>query len=389
MSRRLSLGLLLGALALLALYLGSRLEPYQESLDRGPTGEARRNPYLAAELFLRQADIQVERIGSLGNPAGLPTRGRTLLLLGDRSGLSPGQSQHLLDWAAAGGHLVFVAERLWDEARGRSGDHLLDGLGLQQYEADNRDPQGSDPHAETASREQDRQLTRLYLQDRSAPAYLAFDTGFHLYDASNRAHAWANSGAATHMLQLRHGAGLVTALTDACIWENDRIGEYDHAWLLGYLTQDSQVTLAYRSDPPGLLDALRQHFPEALLALALLLLFGLWHLSRRQGPLLAPPERGHRQLQAQLHASAAFARRHDGEHALLARLQDDIHHRAARLHPGYERLIAAERLHALAQLSRLPADVVQQAMHLGEARHCSAVEFTRQVTDLQRLRNAL
>ncbi|MDT9165905.1 DUF4350 domain-containing protein, partial [Escherichia coli] len=75
-------------------------------------------------------------------------------------------------------------------------------------------------------------LTKLYLENEQAPAYVDFDTDFHLYDAKNRAHAWANSDQATHMLQLYHGDGLVTVLTDAWIWRNDSIADYDNAWLL-------------------------------------------------------------------------------------------------------------------------------------------------------------
>ncbi|EGH49109.1 hypothetical protein PSYPI_44866, partial [Pseudomonas syringae pv. pisi str. 1704B] len=35
--------------------------------------------------------------------------------------------------AEAGGHLLFVAEQLWDEQKGRSGDLLLDSLQIHQY----------------------------------------------------------------------------------------------------------------------------------------------------------------------------------------------------------------------------------------------------------------
>src|SRR3546814_1315811 len=61
-----------------------------------------------------------------------------------------------------------------------------------------------------------------------------------------------------------HGDGLITALTDSWIWQNRNIDQYDHAWLLWYLTQDSAVTLAHRSEHDGLLAQLRRHFPEQI-----------------------------------------------------------------------------------------------------------------------------
>jgi len=389
MTRRLPIYLALAALALLAFYVATQLQFYEQSVDKGPTAEARRNPYLAAELFLRESGIEVERFGGAGRPDQLPTQAHTLLYLADRSQLTARQSERLLQWAEHGGHLVFVAERLWDETAGRSGDLLLDGLGLQQYQSEAKDAGKGDPHADPGDPEHDPQLTRLFLQGQNRPAYLAFDTDFHLYDAGNRAHAWANSAAATHMLQLRHGQGLVTVLTDAWIWQNDRIAEYDHAWLLAYLTQNTRVTLVQRSEPTGLLDALLRHFPEALLALALLLVLGLWYLARREGPALPAPSPRRRRLQEHLYASAAFVRRRCGERALLETLQHDIAQRATHLQPGFEQLEQTARHQVLAQLSRLPLEAVEQAMRLDDARRRGAVDFTRQVESLQRLRNAL
>jgi len=380
-----ALGVLL--LAGLAIWLLGKLEPYEETIEQGPAPEARANPYLAAELFLRGLGLQVTHHEGVAGLQALPGHGQTLLLLGDRRQLTPRQSDRLLQWAAAGGHLVFVAERLWDEQAGKSGDLLLDRLNLQQYMTDELD-RGT-AGATAASAEQHPQLTRLYLENESAPAYLAFDTAFHLYDAGNRAHAWANSAGATHMLQLRHGDGLITALTDAWIWQNPHIGAYDHAWLLWYLTQDSVVTLVHRSEQQGLFELLRAYFPEALTALGLLILLAIWHVGQRLGPLQEPASPARRQLQEHLRGSAEFLLRHGGQRGLLQRLQQDIRHRASHRHPGFEQLPADAQLRILAQLARLPAASIDQAMRALPQRRISATEFTRQVAHLQSLRNAL
>ena len=149
MSRRrqwlLGSALMLG-LALLGLYLLSHLQPYEETLEHGPAPEAQANPYLAAEHFLRQQGLQVQRSADLRLLPTLPSAGQTLLLLGDRQRMSPRQVERLLAWTAEGGHLVFIAERLWDEDEGKSGDLLLDSLGIQQYQSDDLDQ--SDDEAE-------------------------------------------------------------------------------------------------------------------------------------------------------------------------------------------------------------------------------------------------
>lgn len=413
MTRRLQFALgasLLLLLGVLGIYLLSKLTPYPETIEHGPAPEAQANPYLAAEQFLRTQGLQVQRADGLSIINDLPSAGHTLLLLGDRQRMTPKQSERLLAWAAKGGHLLFVAERLWDEQDGKSGDLLLDSLGIQQYQAEDLDeennpapdepqPVDGDPQsapaaddaAEAADDEKNAypELTQLYLENEEAPAYVNFDTDFHLYDAENRAHAWANSDAATHLLQLYHGDGLVSVVSDSWIWQNQSIGQYDNAWLLWYMTQDSQVTLLYRADRDDLLSLLLEHFPQALVALALLLVFGLWHLGMRQGPLLLPASRNRRQLQEHLRGSAEFLLRHNGQQSLLQGLQQDIQRRARHRHPGFERLAVAEQWQVLSRLTRQPSRVISQAMRPPPKQRLAAAEFTRQVANLQTLRNAL
>ena len=385
--------LMLG-LILLGLYLLSRAQPYTETLEHGPAPEAQANPYLAAEHFLRQQGLQVQRSADLQLLPTLPSAGQTLLLLADRQRMSPRQVERLLAWTAKGGHLVFVAERLWDEDEGRSGDLLLDSLGLQQYQSDDLDQSDDEaeepvPDADEAAASAYPELTQLYLENEDAPAYFSFDTGFHLYDADNRAHAWANSAAATHLVQLYHGDGLVSVLSDSWIWQNDSIANYDNAWLLWYLSQDSAVTLLYHAERDDLFSLLLRYFPQALLALVLLLGLGLWRVGMRQGPLQAPASPSRRQLQEHLRGSADFLLRRSGQHSLLQGLQQDIQRRARRRHPGFERLGVTEQWQVLGRLTRLPSRAISQAMRPLPTQRLSAVDFTRQVAHLQTLRNAL
>lgn len=393
MSRRagfiLAMALLL-VLGLLASYVLGKLEPYEDVIEHGPAPEVASSPYLAAEYFLRQQGIVARRAESLAVLDGLPSAGQTLMLLADRGNMTPRQVERVLQWTANGGHLLFIAERLWDEEQGQSGDLLLDLLGIQQYMSDELDEEESSE----AEIEQDEnaaypQLTKLYLENEQAPAYIAFDTDFHLYDAQNRAHAWANSEAATHLLQLYHGDGLITVLSDPWIWQNRTINEYDHAWLLWYLSQDSAVTLLYHADSDGLARLLLRHFPLALLVLALLIIATLWHVGMRHGPLQAPVSRARRQLEEHLRGSADFLLRHGGQHSLLRGLQQDINRRARRRHPGFEKLAVAEQWQVLGRLTRLPAKDISQAMRPLPPQRLSASDFTRQVAHLQTLRNAL
>ena len=118
---RLLIGAFVVLVALAASWLFAKLQPYEEVVEHGPSPEAQRNSYLAAELFLRSLDLPVTQLESSAGLETLPSRGQTLLLLGDRRNLTPRQTDRLLEWAAAGGHLVVVAERIWHEQAGKSG----------------------------------------------------------------------------------------------------------------------------------------------------------------------------------------------------------------------------------------------------------------------------
>lgn len=376
MNARQSLWLLLAALSLCAALLALLLplEVSRQRVELGPAPEVRGNPWLAAEHFLRRQQVAVERADSLrpALAAGAP-QGRSLLLLGPRQQLDAAQQRRLLDWVAAGGHLILIAEGPPGAA-----DPLLDrlGIGLRSAAAA---ADSADPWPE---------LAKLALPGEPAPAYLAFAPHRRLTSRAPGILLQARSAYGSHLLQRRWGAGRVSVLADGAIWHNQRIAEHDHAWLLWYLTRGSQVTLLQRLGGESLPHLLLRHFPEALAALGLLLALLLWHLGLRQGPPLGdlPPPR--RALGERLLASARFICRQQGHAALLVQLQQAVHELARQRHPGFEQLPAAARWAWLGQRAGLPTSTVARLMQAPDSSP-GAAAFTAQVAHLQRLRNAL
>ncbi|EJM64617.1 DUF4350 domain-containing protein [Pseudomonas sp. GM55] len=387
MSRR--RGAIAGALiavlvAALSIYLYLKATPYQSEIDHGPSPEAKANPYLAAELFLRKQGMSVDHANGLDILPSLDPHQHSLLLLGDRDNMTPRQIDQVMNWTQAGGRLLFVAESLWDEKLGHSNDLLLDRAQVHQFlSKDLKAPPpnvGEDPYP---------QLTKLYLEGEDAPAYAGFDTAFHLEDPKNLAQAWANSATATHMMQLDHGLGSIIVVTDADLWKTPAIEQYDNAWLLWYLTADTRVTLVFNTDHDSLPTLLLRYFPQALVALFALIGLGFWHFGVRQGPLQEPASKARRQLQEHLRASADFLLRRNGQAGLLQALQQDILRRVRRRHPGFEQLGVAEQWLVLARLTGQPTRAISQAMSPRPKQRLSSVEFSRQVAHLQSLRNAL
>ncbi|MCX2544702.1 DUF4350 domain-containing protein [Pseudomonas sp. COW5] len=376
--------LIVALLGALGVYLYLKATPYQAVVDHGPSPAAQANPYLAAEMFLRSHGITVGHAESLAVLPEIDPRRHTLLLFNDRSKMTPRQVDQVLNWARAGGRLVFVAESLWDEKTGQSNDLLLDRVQLHQsLSKDLKDPPpdaDDDPWPN---------LTKLYLEDEDAPAYAGFDTAFHLDDPKNLAQAWANSARATHMMQLPYGVGTITVVTDADLWKTPAIAQHDNAWLLWYLSADTAVTLLYNTEHDGLLTLLWRYFPQAIVALLTLIGLWLWHVGVRQGPVQAPAPSGRRQLMEHLRASADFILRHNGQQTLLQALQQDVLRRARHRHPGFDQLNVAEQWLALSRLTRQPTRAISQALSPAPKRRLSSAEFCRQVAHLQALRNSL
>jgi len=376
--------LIVALLAVLGIYLYLKATPYQAEVDHGPSPAAQANPYLAAEMFLRERGIDVSHAESLAVLPEIDPRQHTLLMFNDRSKMTPRQVDQVLNWARAGGRLVFVAESIWNEKTGQSNDLLLDRVQLRQsFSKDLKDPPPD------AAEDPFPNLTKLYLEDEDAPAYAGFDTAFHLDDPKNLAQAWANSAKATHMMQLAFGLGTITVVTDADLWKTPAIAQHDNAWLLWYLSADTAVTLLYNTEHDGLPTLLWRYFPQAIVALLALIGLWLWHVGVRHGPVQAPAPTGRRQLMEHLRASAAFVLRHNGQQTLLQALQQDVLRRARHRHPGFDQLNVAEQWLVLSRLTRQPTRAISQALSPAPNRRMSSAEFCRQVAHLQALRNTL
>ena len=366
-----------------AFYAWHKAIPYDEVVDRGPSPQARQNLYLAAEYFLREQGLTVAHAYNLERLAELPPKGNSLLLLGERSNMTPRQVDQLMDWAKSGGHLLVVAEALWDEETGKSGDLLLDRLNIHQLISDDVDEPAS-PRKKKAP-----DLTKLYVDNETAPAYFSFDTAFNLTDPKHLAQFSANSAKSSHLMQRDLGHGTVTVVTDSDLWKTPDIGKHDNAWLLWYLNQGTAVTLLFNSDVDNLLTLLMRNFPQALVALIALIALALWHVGMRQGPVQAPAPKARRQLQEHLKASADFLLRRSGQGTLLQALQRDVQRAARRRQPGFEHLDTAEQWQVLERLTRQPSHVISQALGPLPAKRLTSADFSRQVACLQTLRNAL
>lgn len=353
------IGLVLGGIAaVLTVAFLVFFEPVERTSRTTPALEARRNPFLAAERFLRRAGFAAETTAGRRLVEELPAPGNAMLLADRPGSLTAEQRQGLDAWMANGGHLIVLAIRLWDEAKGASGDDFLDRYGLRQYSHGRRGSRCSDTSRATA----DLPGTPRRLQADFRPRW-------YLQDASGRADGHVAGPCGRHLLTYAVDEGRLTVVTDTHPWHNHAIGDGDHAFLLGRLlalTDPDKVWILRHVNMPGLGRLLWQHGREALIAAGVLLIFALWAAYDRFGPPLAVGRSPRRSLAEHLDAVAAFQLRHGRYERILAPVRERLEARLERRLPQWREWGRDRRAEWLAEHTGLAAGPLDLALH-GEA----------------------
>ena len=339
---------------------------------------------MAAFLQVQEINaVMRQDISQLATPSnGL----HTLVLLSEDSDFITQHQQELLTWVRAGGHLIVSAA---SQQHNGPASSLLEVLNISRQPATAhhaQDNSATTPIPLSAPADMP-SLTRLYLENEQSPAYLAFSNHYHLEDHDNRAHAWANSDKGTHLLQLLHGAGLITLLSDLQLWHTPEISQYDHAWLLWYLSQDTEVTLL---TPPTSLIQQSTGWPKhtALYSLLVLLLLGAAEYFRRRVTASRTPHLStHALSKAQVQALKKLSS--SGQRNLILTLQKEIQQRAQQYEPVFADALVAEQWHLLAQLSALPLSFIARCMQPPTAETLRIQALAQQIAHLRQLINAL
>jgi len=276
-------GWILGVLLLIALGV-LYFSPWVEvARDLGFTDAAHRNPYLAAESFIGEFDVEVRTRDGLQVLDELPPSEQTLLLSSSRRSLSERRSSGLLDWVRDGGRLIVVARDLWDFDIGESGDELLDELGVQLHETENTEAARVEETSESFLKnlignsqcDSSSGFARIQFSDEEqAVAIASHLSRFLSYDGEYEVF-YAESEVGPQLLYINVGDGAVVVLTTLGLWRNTRIGCVDHAHLLRWLTEDRSVLWwLSNTEMDALPILLWQRWPLAIILT--FVLFGLW-----------------------------------------------------------------------------------------------------------------
>ena len=392
MSRKAVSLLIIAAIAACAYGLYTQLDRETEMRDLGWNRAARRNPYLAAELFLRRLDIDVQSHQRFDRLTPLPENG-AVFVSDSRHVFSDRQIQELTQWVTKrGGHLIVAASAPDDERE----DALLAAFDIVAQEVRVKSARAV-VHADGQKADVPKtELTRMPFNGGADDIALHFLPTRKLHHPKLSGYVrgawgadmyWAGDQQGTHFVHLKAGRGRLSVLSDGDLWRSGRIGQFDHALFLRLLVRDSdRVRLFYGSQMPPLAALAWRHAWPSLIASALWLAAWLVYRGRRFGPIVEQQITVRRSLDEHVVAEAHYLWRGGWRRALVQPLQDDIQRQARRLAP-HEELDESTWFGRLSESSGAPQWRVEDAMR--SAGRPQEHLFTETIQCLQQIRKSL
>ena len=353
-------------------------EAYELRSEMSP--DAKRNPLLAAERLLnRLGQLAESRSGrqSLIHP---PAQGGVLLVKDLGAPLPQERVDALLAWVAQGGQLIAAPGRLQDDELNRP---LLDRFGVEVV-------RGWDLDTLSGRREavMEKATTSILMPyDTDEPLEIAFDADAWFQVDASDAYWQSPAGEAPHLLIFPWGRGFVTFLSDSDFFDNQRIGDYDHAPFLAELCAGPErVWLLYSSQMPSLAGLVWRWAPYLVVSLALVGILSVWRMSRGSGPRILAGQPQRRDLLEHLQAAAEFNWRIDPSASLLQQARRQVEKRWLLSHPQLHRLDTDARCEWLSERTGMTSEAIELALYKAQPDGGQLVKIT---AHLQRLLAAL
>lgn len=340
----------------------------------GYRGEAREDRYYAARLFLEGMGKTVSRHATLHTVDALPPDA-TVLLPGSRANVDPPLARALLAWVERGGRLIVCV-------CGPSGkDPLLDPLGIEAQWPDDEDEN------ENEDQNKDEPAFELVILGDGTPLRADLHDSYVLqYDGPA---AWRHTGPdGDRILVLQQGRGRLVVFSTLRPFSNGGLDQLDHAPLLWHFVQQAgpQIVVVRQLERLSLPAWLAEQARPVLVALAVLVLFWLWRVIPRFGPLQPGDAPQRRSLLEQLRAVGRYHADQRRLPQLLQQVRDDAQALFSRAAPLAAGMDASARLREASRLTRLrPRELMQAFAGTVTTRH----EFSNAVRTLAAFRRRL
>ncbi len=386
------LGLIIGSLFLRVgiNWFFDNFERATHEVRSGFLPEARRNPLLAAERYLKRINVDVKSINTTDLWRNLPSPGDTIIIYRYSPPAGETRRQALRNWIEAGGRLFVKADDsllVKADISGRKQRPRADkngllaelGITLQQHDSNFYTSQLLN-HGPTEVKFSD--FKEKVLVDFNSYRYLQVDNN----KATPKEAVPCGKGYC--LLQYELGNGLVTVTSDISFINNYRIGDDDHALFLSLLCPDPprQTWLVFDVDMPSLIELIWKYAPQAMSALLVALLLWLWQRGVRLGPLLPPLQQPRRSIDEHLRASAGFLWRVDRGKQLFIDNQRNLKQAWFAKHFMLRSMVSRDSCAWIAARAGLSPEAVQRALY---DTYSSEQDFIELTSYLQILRMAL
>lgn len=400
-------GLVVITLALWFAWFFKHFDYVEKERRSGLSKAARKNPFHAAELYLRQAGLEVESSSGRDLLINLPSTGDVLVVNDIGTSLNAQRQAALMAWIEDGGRLITAANRFWNKDTEQSGNRLLDDLKIRLVEhnpfekSDNKDAEETaDTDKDTSKKNKDRRskdpLGKIAANaiagftnkpvtitlENDEEVDVLFDNNRSLLDVEFIASYSAGTEDRTHMLDIPIGDGWVTVFSDsqflkhraslsfisALDIQSNTIEEHDNAYLLWNLVEGAdKVWLLYSIDALPFTGLVWSRAQLACISFFALVLFWLWWQRNRFGPLKGQLDPPRRNLLEHIRMAAAFSWRQDKGRLLLSNNREHIKHQLCAKHPAVSKLPPEEQCQRLAELLEsghgLSAQQIHQALY--------------------------
>jgi hypothetical protein len=359
--------IVVGAIALIAVWVAVNTEWGEVKIPSPLRGDAARNPFYAAQRLVETLGATSERREMLGDTS----TDSTLVLSSWSWDINTARRLDLERWVEGGGRLVVDATLI------NGSDAFMRWSGIEHVLLE------FDESEEFGESEQEEDLLQSPEVYEPCEDLLEIDYGADgtqtergYYEACNfdrsswfvttRRLLWALSGAdGLQAARVAVGRGDVTAV-NAAPFRFRELFEGDHGEILVAavaLEAGDHVVFMSEDDYASLPELVWRYGAPVVAVLMLALALALWRGAMRFGPLVAPIETARRSLGEQILGTGRFAVRLGGGAALHAAAARALQEVAARRVAGYERLTAAQRVAAIAGLARIDAAELAPAMN--------------------------
>lgn len=384
---RFAVGISLGLIVLFysGYWINTHFEQHCEAVEIGLHGAAADNPLLAAQRLLERMGsvvittsvIKLKQLGSQD----------TLILWGTDGLFDATQTQSLLDWVEAGGHLIIASNTVFNGSE-KSSNLLLQQLKIYRLE----------DRLEYLSPNQTISATPLTWENEAIQ--IAFDPHYRLEYTDDPAIEILDDYG-THFLFYYYGTGMISLLSDMQFIHNRAIGQYDHAhflWSLVHFERPAQQVWVLLPNLSGISKTATNNIPSlgqlvwlkwwtVVISASILLLFWLWHITSRFGPLLPDPPGTRRRLLEHIEASGHFLWRYRQTEFLLHGARQAVLNKLASVHPDWIRLSPSKLSQQLALLSKLSTKEIEEALY--HIRPPTEIAFTQAIRILTQIRKML